>query len=357
MYNGDSAQVVQTLAGIDDLVQNLLLLLSDKEKHVIKARFDLDLNGRKTLEAIGQEFSVTRERVRQIEKSALQKMKRNVFNSALKDLHQYIFAEVKSCGGLLKRDDLVSQLVDLLPTADKSKCESCLHLSLELHEELDMVGNTIDFHPYVRDRKITDYAVKHAAKKLVNQLHKYGDARKVERVHQDLEPVFKELEFDVKRVKSLIKIDKRLTLVDGDLVGLMEWRHIRPRTLRDKILYVLRQSGKPMHFSDITEKICDANFDNRTVNMQAVHNELIRHDGFVLIGRGIYALEEWGYESGTVAEVIERILKADKEVSQDEIVQKVLERRQVKRITIVLALKNNKNFERVGRQRYRLKSR
>jgi len=73
-----------------------------------------------------------------------------------------------------------------------------------------------------------------------------------------------------------------------------------------------------------------------------------------LIGRGIYALSEWGYESGTVANVIERILTENGEMSQDEIVDEVLKRRQVKKITIVLALKNGKKFERTGRKMYKL---
>ena len=106
----------------------------------------------------------------------------------------------------------------------------------------------------------------------------------------------------------------------------------------------------------IAECISKSGFDNRSVNLQAVHNELIRHDNFVLIGRGIYALSEWGYERGTVAEVIEKILAEKGELAQDQIVDLVLKRREVKKITIVLALKNNKQFVRVGRKQYRLKA-
>ncbi|MBT7736915.1 hypothetical protein HN709_04450 [Candidatus Peregrinibacteria bacterium] len=111
-----------------------------------------------------------------------------------------------------------------------------------------------------------------------------------------------------------------------------------------------------MHFSSIAEMIEAAGFDSRRINLQAVHNELIRHEQFVLIGRGIYALDEWGYEKGTVGAVIKRVLEEFGELSQDEIVKKVLDKRQVKKITIVLALKNNDMFERVGRKRYKLKA-
>ncbi|HMR01199.1 MAG TPA: hypothetical protein PKA32_02305, partial [Candidatus Gracilibacteria bacterium] len=99
----------------------------------------------------------------------------------------------------------------------------------------------------------------------------------------------------------------------------------------------------------------DANFDQKSVNLQAVHNELIRYGDFILIGRGIYALKEWGFSSGTVADIIEAILKGKEQMSEDEIIDAVLEQRQVKPITIILNLKNKSQFVRVGRKRYTLK--
>jgi Holliday junction resolvasome RuvABC DNA-binding subunit len=108
-----------------------------------------------------------------------------------------------------------------------------------------------------------------------------------------------------------------------------------------------------MHFVDIANRIIETKFDTKRVNLQAVHNELIRCSDFVLIGRGIYALKEWGYQSGTVMDVIESILKERGEMDQEDIVKSVLERRQVKRITILLALKDSTKFVRTGRKRYK----
>lgn len=355
MYSSPIAPVVQTVTDLPGLVENLLLLLSDKEKVVIKKRFDLDSAGKSTLEEIGQEFAVTRERVRQIEKNALIKMRRNVFNTALKSLHEFVGAMVREHGGLLKIGTLHNELSNVLPRDFKFN-SNCLGLSLALHEGLECVGNTINFHPHVRDKEISEYSLKHVSGYLINVLHKHGDVKKIEKIHEELKSGLSDTEFDLPKVKSLVDIDKRLILLDGDLVGLLEWRHIHPRTLRDKILFVLRNEKAPMHFGLIAGKISNANFDNRKVNLQAVHNELIRHDQFVLIGRGIYALAEWGYERGTVAEVIEKILAEQKEVDQDEIVELVLKQRNVKKITIILALKNDKKFTRVGRKIYRLRS-
>ncbi len=350
-----SSSVVKTMAELPSLVDNLLLLLSEKEKNVISKRFSLEGNRRHTLEEIGQEFSVTRERVRQIEKNALSKMKRNVFNTALKNLHDFSTTVLRQHGGLVREDVLIDEIKAVLPS-DFRVDAGAMHLAIVLHDELECVGNTITFFPYLRDTKISDYSLKYASNQLVNQMRKYGNTKSIEKVHRDMTDVFSELGFDVSKIKSLVDIDKRLTMVDDDLVALLEWRHINPRTLRDKILYILRASKKPMHFSEIAEKISAEDFDVRKVNIQAVHNELIRHEQFVLIGRGIYALADWGYESGTVADVIQKILSDGNEMSQDQIVDEVLKRRQVKKITIVLALKNHDKFERIGRKMYKLKA-
>ncbi|MBP7670669.1 hypothetical protein KA119_00035 [Candidatus Gracilibacteria bacterium] len=354
MLSSSSTPVIKTLTEIDEIVQNLLLLLSEKEKEVITKRFNLDQEGKRTLEEIGQEFAVTRERVRQIEKNALNKMKRNVFNTALSGLNEFVTGIVRSNGGLIRKKNLLTEIKSLLPENQNFE-EGPLDLSFALHDEIESVGNTINFHPHLREKAIPEYNLKFAANNLINQLQKYGDAKNLTKIHSDLSPVLGEIDFNIVKVKSLIEIDKRLKLLSDNNVGLSEWRHIHPRTLRDKILFILKSEKKPLHFNDIADKISASKFDNRNINVQAVHNELIRHQNFVLIGRGIYALSEWGYEKGTVADVIEAILREHKELSQEEITAKVLEKRQVKKITITLALKNNPNFVRTGRKVYTLK--
>ncbi|MBT3865107.1 hypothetical protein HOE67_02385 [Candidatus Peregrinibacteria bacterium] len=349
-------ELASTLMDLDSVVQNLLLLLSEKEKTVIVKRFNLDSTRKHTLEEIGKDFSVTRERIRQIEKNALAKMKRNVFNTALTHVHAFSDVILDECGGVSKEDLLVEKLLEASAVADNSNVDvNAVRLALSLHDDLERVGNTIDFYPYIKSKGISDYSLRNAASKTVNQLHKYGDIKPISRLERDLSATLKEFKLNGKLFKSLMGIDKRLKVVDMDKVGLYEWRHIHPRTLRDKIFFILRTEKKPMHFVEIAERISSRNFDNRKVNVQAVHNELIRHKQFVLIGRGIYALGEWGYEKGTVADVVIKILQEKKELSQDQIISEVLKQRKVKEITIVLALKNNARFERVGRKQYKLK--
>ena len=83
-----------------------------------------------------------------------------------------------------------------------------------------------------------------------------------------------------------------------------------------------------------------------------MHNELIRYDDFVLVGRGLYALQSWGYTKGTVKDVIFEILNENGPMKKKEIVEEVLKRRQVKIGTISLNLQKNPEFKRVGRAIY-----
>ena len=89
--------------------------------------------------------------------------------------------------------------------------------------------------------------------------------------------------------------------------------------------------------------------------MQAIHNELIKDARFILIGRGIYALDSWGYKKGTISDIIKSILEsADGPLTREEIVKQVLRVRKVKETTILLNLQNKKLFKKVGRNSYTL---
>ena len=100
-----------------------------------------------------------------------------------------------------------------------------------------------------------------------------------------------------------------------------------------------------MHFEQIAEQINEIGFDGKKANAATVHNELILDDKYVLVGRGLYGLKDWGYKKGTVTDVIEEIMNEVKQpLTRDEIIAKVLEKRYVKKATIVLALMNKEKF-------------
>src|SRR5690606_7947390 len=155
-------------------------------------------------------------------------------------------------------------------------------------------------------------------------------------------------------IQALATVSKHLASLRG-LWGLTKWPLVNPKNIRDKIYVILKDNEKPMHFSAIAKAIKNSKFKRRDVTTQAIHNELIKDSRFVLIGRGIYALKEWGYKKGTVADVITDVLKKScKPLHRDEIVKRVLKSRRVKETTILLNLQGKPQFKRVAKATYDL---
>jgi len=68
-----------------------------------------------------------------------------------------------------------------------------------------------------------------------------------------------------------------------------------------------------------------------------IHNSLIRDPRFVLVGRGMYALKDWGYKEGSTKEIIEHLLSTAGPLSREEIIAEVKKQKLVQDSTIVLA--------------------
>ena len=130
---------------------------------------------------------------------------------------------------------------------------------------------------------------------------------------------------------------------------------MNPKTLKDKAIYVMKKDKLPTHFVEIANKITA--YLGEEVKVNTIHNELIRNSEFVLIGRGIYALQEWGFQAGTVLDIItETLKKSGGPMNTEDIIKAVLKTRDVKETTIYMNLQNKKVIERVGRNFYQLKS-
>ena len=119
--------------------------------------------------------------------------------------------------------------------------------------------------------------------------------------------------------------------------------NVKTRGIKDYAYLVMRRHGSPMHFREVAEAI-EKTFGKKT-HTATCHNELIKDSRFVLVGRGVYALKEWGYTAGVVREVIEQILKKDGPMSKDDIIEKVLKERYLKKNTILVNLMNPKYFK------------
>lgn len=335
---------------LHELIQSLLIVLSEKEKYIIKNRFALETE-KQTLEEIGDHFGLTRERVRQIEKTALRKLERNAQNTNIKILTEFAKALLDKEGGVASDRFFKDLLMRILPNVSEQEIQD-LHLALSLDSDIHFEPNTLKYHPYWRSISVSEDLIKKTALLATKTLQKSKHVLKIDKITEKINEALK-TPLPENTVANILRIAKDCKFTENG-IGLYSWRHIHPRTLRDKIFFIFHREKKPLHFEKIAELIHTGKFDEKHVNTQAVHNELIRNDNFILIGRGIYALKDWGYKTGTVSDVLSEILADGKPRSREEITKEVLSQRHVKAITIYLNLKNKDQFVRIGRDKYTL---
>lgn len=334
---------IQKLEDLDELIDlSLANLKKDRDRDILIRRHGIDANEAQTLEQIGRGLGITRERVRQIEKAALTRLQKDYaetspfVGSAVQIIDEH--------GGIITLDNLIKKLkINPQSSAKLSflvKLDQNLHLVEEndLHSTIILLDNI--YSP-------SDIAGLHEI--LIDAINKAGKPTYFTNIAAHIDGPHKP-----SALEQLATSSHLITELDS-LWGLSQWPEVNPRSIRDKVYLVLKKSGKPMHFTKIAKDISKVAPNPKKVTTQAVHNELIKDKRFVLIGRGIYALAEWGYQAGTVADIIESVLKEESPLSKEEIIKRVSKRRQVKATTIVLNLQEKPQFERISRSTYRLK--
>lgn len=340
---------------VTSLFSQVLSHLSEKERFIVSSR--IGLNGvRKTLQEIGDTYTITRERVRQIEDVSVKKISNLVKGTALYGLQELARVLVDAAGGVLSRDRLIGQVISRLqldPTINAGILEVILQSDFDLAKSKPQLHTNVYFYAPVISRKCIEAVHKEA----VRLLKKRGDIMEREAlyavVRANLSLTWPHL--DSRLIDSVMDVYHDFVKGEERFIGLSEWNILNPKTLRDKAVYALRKAKTPLHFVEISNRIGTA--FGQPVKVNTVHNELIRNEDFILIGRGIYALKSWGYQPGTVLDVIVDIFRksGNQPLSADEIVARVLKARQVKTNTVYMNLQNKKVVERVGRNLYHLR--
>jgi hypothetical protein len=323
--------------------QILSQLRRDRDRQIIARRFGFGLAKRQTLEKIGNDFDITRERVRQIEKAAITKMRASS-SPQLTRANDLITEIVRETGGVA----LVAEIAQVLGAPEKDTAYVVflvlLSTDVDLIEEDDHVRLSAGLMPIYSRPQMT---------KLINEIvatvKEYGKPATLAKLRSKLPS-----ELDTDTMEHLMMTSKQLAYFDSKW-GLISWPEVNPKSIRDKTYLVLARHGRPLHFSDIANHVRSLGAAKRDVTVQAVHNELIKDVRFILIGRGIYALAEWGYTPGTVAEIISAVLREEQPLHKDEIVRRVLMKRQVKTTTIILNLQEKDQFIRTAKATYKLK--
>ena len=332
----------------EKITKKFLSVLPDRSFDVLARRFGLkdDLGRTTTLEAIGRDYGITRERIRQIENNAIKNIRKSEIFGKESKIFDDLYKIIDSLGGIVSEEDLLDYL------AGKKRIKNHIHFLLVLGDLFykEKEDNLFKSRWYINNE-------------IANEVHSILDQISEGLTKDDLYPEneivslfldrmsdfhtkYKKPEI-VKRWLSLSKIVGRNHFNEW---GLASSTNINAKGIRDYAYLSIRQHGNPMHFREVAKSIAD-NFD-RKAHTATCHNELIKDSRFVLVGRGLYALTEWGYTGGVVKDVIRNILEEKGPLTRSEIIEKVLRERYIKENTVVVNLQDTKLFKKDNKGRY-----
>lgn len=332
------------------VTKTILSELHDRARDVIERRYGL-LNGateRMTLEAIGEIYGITRERVRQIENTALESLRKSKsYKASLPAIEELEDAMVKF-GGVVREDDFLAHL------AKDKNTQNHIHFLLVIGDPFIKIKEDDDFHHrWTVDPKLSE-KIHESLERLYKSLDEKDLISETEMIFKFIEHLRDTVEEvkDEEMAKRYLRISKKIRKNSLGDWGLAHSPNVKTRGMRDMAYLILKRHGQPMHFTEVAKTI--GKEFGRKAHIATTHNELIKDDRFVLVGRGLYALSEWGYSTGVVRDVIKEVLKKNGALTKSEVVAEVLKQRHVKENTIYVNLQNAHYFKKDTAGKYSL---
>ena len=331
------------------VVKVLVAVLPARVRDIVISRYGLgEKPERMTLEAIGKKYGITRERVRQIENYALASIRKSAAYGKAKISFDELERMVEVHGGIVHESDFLSAVAKDPSTRNHIFFLLVLGNAFTKHKEDE------SFH----HRWHIDQELANRVHKALNNLCGCMEGHEVMSEPEVIENFLKELKEVSQKYKTDETMRRWLTLSKsigknplGEW-GLMSSPNVRVKGIRDYAYLVIKRHGSPMHFTEVAATI--TKLFGKKAHVATTHNELIKDSRFVLVGRGLYALKEWGYTTGVVKDVIKQVLKTNGPLSREDIIEKVRKERYVKDNTIVVNLQDSRLFKRNADGRYAL---
>ena len=329
------------------LVKRLLAEVPPRARDVLTRRFGLGASPlRETLEAIGDRSGITRERVRQIEAAGLSAVQESRAFRDAEPAFEELRKEVESLGAVVSEEELLTHL------AKDEKARNRFRFLLVAGSAFFRERETDDFYARWHVDHKTAKTVHEALSKLYGSLDDtkvLAEGNLLDRFLEELKEVndaYKNEEI-LKRWLSLSKTIGKNPLAEW---GKITAPAIRTKGIRDYAYLAIKRHGKPMHFSEVADAI--GSLFSKKAHVATTHNELIKDPRFVLVGRGLYALSEWGYSPGVVRDVIREVLSEEGPMKKDDVIKHVKKARFVKDNTILVNLNDSRYFKRLKDGRY-----
>jgi hypothetical protein len=330
-----------------EIVKKLLSDLPERSRDVLINRYGLGKETKKmTLEAIGGTYGITRERVRQIEEHGLSVIRKSDQYKDQESIFTELVGVIDDLGGVISEDELLDNL------SSTDSIRNSIHFLLVVGESFFKYKENSNFsHRWSTNDELTKQ-VEDSIQNLYEKLNDEDIVSESEIINsflthlKDVSNQYRDEEI----LKRWLNLSKRISKNPLGEWGRAESPNINVKGIRDYAYLVIRRHGSPIHFKEVAEEI--AKIFGKKAHVATCHNELIKDSRFVLVGRGLYALSDWGYSTGVVRDVIKDILEKDGALTKDEIIEKVLKERYVKENTILVNLQNNKLFKKDKEGKY-----
>lgn len=332
-----------------DITKKFLSVLTDRSKDVLIKRYGLGKDTeRMTLESIGNSYNITRERVRQIEEHSLATIRKSDAYKEAEEIFKELKGVIFDLGGVISEIELLDNL------AKNETTRNQIHFLLVVGDPFIKFKEDDNFgHRWAVDANLAA-SVENSIKKLYENLKDEDiipESELIKNFLNHLEDISDQHRND-QIAKRWLNISKKISKNPLGEWGKSESPNINVKGIRDYAFLVIRKHGSPIHFKELAEQISKT--FNRKAHVATCHNELIKDPRFVLVGRGLYALTDWGYSSGVVRDVIKNILEKNGPLPKDEIIKRVLKERYVKENTIMVNLQNQKFFKKDKKGNYTL---
>lgn len=329
------------------VVKDLLAGVPERARHIITLRYGLEASERMTLEAIGKIYNITRERVRQIEDFTIKSIKKSPAMGALTDIFNELRLAMEEYGGIVHEREFLEYV-----SPKDSVTQNIVHFLLVIGDAFSKLKEDEAFHHRWTVDQDLAHTIHQSLKNLCVQISENDLLSEEEIISIFTKHLADKVDSDLaeKHGRRWLALSKEVGKSPIGEWGLTKSPNVKVRGVRDYAYLIMRKHGSPMHFTEVAKAI--ENTFKKKANPATCHNELIKDNRFVLVGRGIYALAEWGYAKGVVRDVIRAILKENGPLTKDQILEKVLKERYVKENTILVNLKNPKYFKQDKAGRY-----
>ncbi len=323
------------------VTKRLISVLPPRAREVLEGRYGLGNDAERiTLEGIGGTYGITRERVRQIENYALASIRKSPVFKAEKAVFDELEKGIDELGGIVSEEEFLEM------AAKDQSTKNHVHFLLVLGDPFTKMKEDEEFqHRWFIDPKLADkiHESLRALYKDISDNDLIPESELINRFLNEVEDLNEKYKNE-EIARRWLGLSKTLGKNPLGEWGRTSSPNVRVKGMRDYAYLVIKRHGSPMHFREVAKAITTV--FNKKAHEATTHNELIKDKRFVLVGRGLYALAEWGYTNGVVKDVIASVLKKYGPLSREDIIEKVRNERYVKNNTIVVNLQDTKVFKR-----------